>query len=263
MLAVAQNDYNPSNPPEPSKVDYCVITVTADPTEGAYVSGGGKYKVTGGSVYISTSAKNTEDYTYQFQYWTLNGEIYSYSRYFYYYCRQGGEMNFVAHYTKTPVVFDPKNPAEPSPSTAKRKYYLYLNPSLENSCSFNISSGNKYEEGASVYLRVYPNAYYKFEGWKVDGNIISTSTSFYYYMPSATTTIEAVMSEIPYDPANPMEPTGSGQTDVDNRDIATEIYGHCVAKAEAGLYDLTGRKVTRHSDGIYIKNGRKVLFPAK
>lgn len=214
----AQSDYNPPNPGEPNVIETCKITVSADPAEAAYVSGGGKYNVTGGRVYISSSTRNTEDYTYQFQYWTLNGEIYSYSRSFYYYCNKAGEMNFVAHYTKNAVVYDPNNPAEPSGTNVKRKYFLYLQPSIEGSCSFNRESGVKYAEGSSVYLRVYPNAYYKFEGWRVNGLIISTSTSFYYTIPNAHTTIEAVMSEIPYDPANPMEPSGTGQDDVDQKD---------------------------------------------
>lgn len=236
---MAQDDYNPSNPAEPSVIDYCRITVSADPAEGAYVSGGGKYKVSnGGRVYISTSARNTEDYTYEFQYWTLNGVQYTTNRNFYY-TVQKGEMNFVAHYTKKEVVYDPSNPAEPSGSVVKRKYYLYINSNIENSCSFNVESGVKYEEGKSVYLRVYPNAYYKFEGWKVNGETISKSISFYYTMPSATTTIEAVLSEIPYDPENPIDPPTTGQTDVDDTDGSRKIVTLTIGNAENENIDKT------------------------
>lgn len=237
--AIAQNDYNPTNPAEPSVIDFCKITVSADPAEGAYVSGGGKYKVAnGGRVYISTSAKNTEDYTYTFQYWTLNGVKYTTSSNFYY-TVQKGEMNFVAHYTKNEVVFDPANPAEPSGTTVKRKYYLYLGSNMEGACSFNTESGIKREEGSCVYLRVYPNAYYKFEGWKVNGSIISTSTSFYYTMPSATTTIEATFTEIPYDPESPMDPPSSGQTDVDDTDGTRKIVTLTIGNADNESVDKT------------------------
>lgn len=232
-------DYNPPNPAEPAVINYCKINVNASYPEGAYVSGGGKYKVSnGGRVYISTSARNTEDYTYQFQYWTLNGVQYTTSQNFYY-TVQKGEMNFEAHYLKKEVVYDPSNPAEPSGSTVKRKYYLFLNSNIDNSCSFNVESGIKREEGASVYLRVYPNAYYKFEGWKVNGSIISTSTSFYYTMPSAATTIEAVLSEIPYDPESPIDPPSTGSGDVDNTDGTRKLVTLTIGPSEGHDADRT------------------------
>lgn len=210
------DEYNPTNPAEPQVIDFCKIIVEADPAEGAYVSGGGKYKMGGSTsrVQITTSARNTDDWTYTFKYWTLNGEKVSENRSFYY-TLQKGNQHFVAHYEKTEVIYDPTNPAEPSGATVKRKYRLYLEPTLEGACSFNIASGEKQTEGSSLYLRVYPNAYYRFEGWRVDGEIISTSTSFYYTMPSHEARIEAVLLEIPYDPTNPTEPPSGGGEGVD------------------------------------------------
>lgn len=210
------DEYNPTNPAEPQVIDFCKIIVEADPAEGAYVSGGGKYRMGGSTsrVQITTSARNTDDWTYTFKYWTLNGEQVSTNRSFYY-TLQKGEQHFVAHYEKTEVIYDPTSPAEPSGAVVKRKYRLYLEPTLEGACSFNIASGEKQVEGSSLYLRVYPNAYYRFEGWRVDGKIISTSTSFNYTMPSHETHIEAVLTEIPYDPTNPIEPPSGGGEGVD------------------------------------------------
>lgn len=210
------DEYNPTNPAEPQVIDFCKIIVEADPAEGAYVSGGGKYRMGGSTsrVQITTSARNTDDWTYTFKYWTLNGEKVSENRSFYY-TLQKGEQHFVAHYEKTEVIYDPTNPAEPSGATVKRKYYLYLEPTLDGACSFNIASGEKQIEGTSLYLRIYPNAYYRFEGWRINGEIVSTSTSFYYTMPSHETHIEAVLTEIPYDPANPGEPPSGGGEGVD------------------------------------------------
>lgn len=215
----AQSDteeYNPVNPAEPQVIDYCKIVVEADPAEAAYLSGGGKYRMGTATtrVQISTSARNTDDWTYTFKYWTLNGEQVSTNRSFYY-TLQKGEQHFVAHYEKTEVVFDPANPAEPSGTAVKRKYRLFIEPTLDDACSFNINSGDKYTEGSSVYLTVYPNAYYRFEGWRVDSTIVSTSRSFYYTMPSHEAHIEAVLTEIPYDPQNPSEPAGGGGEGVD------------------------------------------------
>ncbi len=215
IQAFSQNeDYNPTNPQEPAAVDFCRLTVSAEPEEGAYVSGGGKYTVNGNSVYISSNARNTADYTYTFLYWTLNGEKTSYSQDFWY-TPQKGKYELVAHYEKAEVVFDPDSPQEPSATNVKRKYYLYLNSNIEGACSFNIASGDKHEEQSNFYLEVYLNSGYQFEGWKLNGNIVSTSQYFYYTMPNANTTLEACVSEIPFDPENPMEPTGTG-SNVDN-----------------------------------------------
>ncbi|MBR2291721.1 MAG: dockerin type I repeat-containing protein [Prevotella sp.] len=208
------DDFNPTSPAEPAAISFCRISVSADPEEAAYVSGSGKYTLNGNEVYISTNANNTSDYTYTFKYWTVNGEKTPYSQSFYY-TPTKGTFNFVAHYEKAEVVFDPENPAEPSSSSAKRKYYLYLKPSTEGGCSFNIDSGTKIKEGTGMYLNANINAGYTFEGWALNGTIISTDTYFYFTMPAAETTLEARVTEIPFDPESPIEPTGT-TTNVDN-----------------------------------------------
>ena len=210
---VPDDDFNPASPAEPKAVSFCRISVTADPEEGAYVSGGGKYVVNGNSVRISTSAKNTEDYNYTFLYWTLNGEQTSYSQNFWF-TPEKGTYNFVAHYQKSEVVFDPDNPAEPS-GNVKRKYYLYLTSNIEGACSFSMASGNKIIEGTKLNISAYPNTGYKFECWKKDGEVYSTNQYFSISMPSGNTTFEACFTEIPYDPDSPLEPTGPGEG-VDN-----------------------------------------------
>ena len=214
-FADPDDDFNPENPADPQVIDYCWLKVSADPEEGAYVSGEGKYRVNGSQVYISTSARNTEEYTYKFLYWTLNGEITSYSQYFYYTLTKG-KYEFIAHYDKQEVVFNPDNPLDPTLPDIKRKYRLYLTSNIEGCCTFNMASGNKVEENKSIYLSVnYQNSIYQFEGWKLDGNIISTDASMNYTMPSANTTLEACFSEIPFDPDNPMDPSSNSQN-VDN-----------------------------------------------
>lgn len=249
----AQDDFNPTNPAEPGTIDFCKISVSADPAEGAYVSGGGKYKVTGGRVYITTSARNTDDYTYTFQYWTLDGEVYSYSRNFYF-TPVKGEADLVAHYTKQEVVFDPANPAEPSASTIKRRFMLYLTQNIEGACTFNTSSGLKHEGGSSIFLRVYPSEYYRFEGWRVDGTIVSTSPSFYYTMPYAATTIEAVLTELPYDPDSPIEPPSSGQEGIDTTDPGRQLINLTIGNAANTKVDQT-RVVINEAKSVDYETG--------
>ena len=222
----ADDDFNPTNPQEPGVIDYCWLKVSADPAEGADVSGGGKYLVNGGQVYVSTNARNTADYEYIFQYWTMNGEITSYSQSFWY-TPTKGVYELVAHYEKREVVFDPTSPDEPSSSNIKRKYYLTLTSSIEGACSFSIASGNKYEEGSYIYVYAYVNDGYQFDGWKLNGELITTSTYAYFYMPSTNSTLEACVSEIPFDPDNPQEPSGnSGDVQNATRKLVDIVIGN-------------------------------------
>ena len=208
-FAASDDGYNPSAPPEPTTIDFCRLTVKADPEEGATATGGGKYKVgTGGTVRISTSAFNTEDYTYTFLYWTKNGEQYSPNQVFYY-TPEAGDVEMVAHYEKTYRPYDPTPPSEPSGGTVKRKYVLTLLSDPEGCCSFNISSGDKQEEGTPISLTAYYSTeYYEFVAWKQGDDVLSTSDSFTFTMPNATAVLKAVLKERPYDPEAPREPEG-------------------------------------------------------
>ncbi|MBP3247069.1 MAG: hypothetical protein J6M36_04200, partial [Prevotella sp.] len=76
-LMMAQGDWNPSNPPEPS-AKY-KITVSSSP-DFAYTSGTGWYSQ-GQQVWIYSSAYSTN---YKFKYWTKNGVEYSTQNSFYY-----------------------------------------------------------------------------------------------------------------------------------------------------------------------------------
>ena len=214
IAASPDDDYDPVNPDEPSAIDYCRVTVSTNYEEGAYVSGGGKYLVNGGSIYISTNANNTPDYTYNFLYWTLNGVKTSYSRDFYF-TAQKGRFNFVAHYEKVDTPFEPESPDEPSSVNVKRKYYLYITSNIEGACSFNIASGNKVQEQSQFYVEAYPNQGYQFECWKLNNQIVSNYQWFYFTMPSETANLEACFSEIPFDPESPQEPNSPGGN-VDN-----------------------------------------------
>ena len=208
-MVSAQDDFNPPNPSEPGAIDYCRVTVSADPAEGADVSGGGRYIVNGNSIYISTNARNDVNYTYVFQYWTLNGVQTSYSQSFSF-TPVKGKFNFVAHYQKIDTPFEPEDPAEPSATNVKRKYFLYLTSNIEGACSFSRASGEKVEEGSYQYVTAYPNFDYQFVGWKINGVTVSTDQSYWFTMPSAHTTLEACFTEIPFDPDSPVEPNSQG-----------------------------------------------------
>lgn len=207
----------------PDKV--CSISVSANPEEGATVSGGGKYTLNGNQVFISTNAMNTADYTYTFMYWTQNGVKTSYSQNFWFTPTEG-TFDFVAHYEKKEVEFDPDNPQEPSSTSLIRRYFLYLTTNIAGACSFNMDSGIKVREGAQLGISAHLNAGYQFEGWRLNGEIISTSTYLSYTMPNSEMILEAVVSDIPYDPETPQVPTGtSSNADKPTRQIIDLTIG--------------------------------------
>lgn len=214
LFSAPGDDFNPENPGDPQAVNFCKIIVSANPAKGAYVSGSGRYTVNGEQVYISTNANNTQDYTYTFMYWTMNGKKTNYSQDFWF-TPTKGTFEFVAHYKKTEVVFDPDNPSDPSSSTVRRRYFLYLTSSIEGACSFNMDSGNRIKENSQLDINVNLNLGYQFDGWKLNGQIISCDPYLYFTMPGEDTTLEAVISEIPFDPDSPVDPQGAGGN-VDN-----------------------------------------------
>lgn len=195
--AMAQNDYNPDNPPEPQALNR--ITVAATPVEAGYASGGGQYAL-GTKVTIRTSAKSSD---FKFLYWMENGEVYS-DKMSFTYTVESGNRTFTAVYE-----YSPESPAEPTLVSKRR---LYLNCEPEDACSFNRTSGAKAEVGTSVNVRAYANQGFAFKGWYRGSEKLSDSNPFYYSMPDEDVTLTA---RYEFDPDSPGEPVGS-QDDVDN-----------------------------------------------
>lgn len=192
QTALAQNVYNPTNPPEPQM--YYKLTTSVNISGAGYTSGSGKYKE-GDKVRINTSAYQN----YTFAYWTLNGVHYSDERSFYY--TMGHEMaEFVAHYS-----FTPSNPQEPALNLKNR---LYLTSSPEGCCSFNRTSGEKFFTDNYISVNVYANQGYEFIGWYEKGKLVSKVKSFSYYMTGdQNVTLEA---RFVYNPVSPGDPSSTG-----------------------------------------------------
>lgn len=232
------------NPSKSKAAGICTLSVSADPEEGAYVSGGGRYEVNGNAVHISTSARNTDDYTYTFLYWTQDGVRTPYSRDFWF-VPSKGTCHLVAHYQKNEVPFDPDDPAEPSGGNVKLNYYLYLTSNNEGACSFSMASGNKVLEGTELHIKAYPNPNWQFDCWKQNGTVISYSQDLSVTMPASNTTLEACFTEIPYDPDHPAVPTGpDGSTrllmnfSIGSEGAVADQTRIVVNEAKTVLYDL-------------------------
>ena len=194
---IAHYKYNPNSPGEPTEPDlpvYSTLSLSASPSAGGYfnISSGNKYEV---GTAVSLRAYNNSNFT--FKNWTENGEIISTSSSFQYVVK-AGNPSLVANFTYTPG-----NPPEPSEAQLYRKLWLNCNPS--GGGYFNVSSGNEYQEGSTVYLRAYANQWYTFKNWTIGDSIISTSSSFNYVMPEKDITLTANYT-YNYNPSNPNEP---------------------------------------------------------
>ena len=194
----AHYTYDPSNPSEPVLPDipkYSVLELISSPSDGGFfnVSSGNKYEV-GTSVQLRAY---TNSY-YTFCNWTESGEIISTSEYLQYELKDGNHT-LVANFDYTP-----SNPSEPQENVFNRKLYLDCNPSEGG--YFNISSGNKYESGTSVYLSAYSHQYYTFLNWTIGDSVISENSSFNFLMPDVDVNLTANYS-YKYSPSNPSEPS--------------------------------------------------------
>ncbi len=193
-MARAQEEFNPSNPPDP----YLKYKIVAVATEGNYTSGSGQY-VTGTQVTLNTSAANTN---YKFKYWTKDGVQYTTDEQFTY-TVEASNVRFVAVYE-----FSPENPSDPQSSN---EYRLYMIPSPEGCCSFNYTSGAKVECGENITVTASANQGYVFDGWYDESNNkVSETQSYNFIMPEATKTLTARYT---YNPSTPNDPASNMESE--------------------------------------------------
>ena len=250
----AQDDYNPTNPPDPQENLRYKVNVVSDPAEAASVSGIGKY-FEGTSVMVRYSLKTTG---FVFKHWTLNGEVYSTKQSFTY--KVGTEhANFVAHFD-----YAPTSPSDPSSSDA---YRLYLQSDPEGACSFNIDNGKKVEFDNYQLVTAYPNQNYDFVGWYDNGQLVSENISFNYLMPARKATLVARFN---FNPASPADPDGDGTQEnvqttqtgdvtkdgvINVKDVVA-LINRCLdsESTEIGLYDVTGDGKVDVKDVVQVIN---------
>ena len=206
---IAHFKYDPSSPSEPAEPSlpvYSVLTLSASPANSGYfnISSGNRYEV--GST-IDLYAYDYSNFT--FKNWTENGEVISTNRSFRY-VMKAGNPNLIANYTYTP-----SSPGEPSEAQVYHKLFLKSNPDAGG--YFNVSNGNSYQEGSTVYLCAYSNQWYHFQNWTLDGEVISTNSNFNYTMPTSNVTLTANYTYY-YNPSNPSEPSKPTDTHI-------SIYG--------------------------------------
>ena len=206
--------YNPNNPPDPMM--RFRVTVSANTDGVAYVSGGGLYAV-GATVRVSTSRR---DINYEFLYWMKDGvqidEAQSFD-----YTMTDEKVSFVAVYG-----YNPPNPGEP---TTASNYRLYVETDAEGSCTFSIASGLKMSSGQDIWVAAQDiSPGYVFLGWYKGDEQVSTTTSFWYVMPTDDVTLTA---KFVYDPENPDDPEGMNDPEV--------LRGDANGDGEVDVNDIT------------------------
>lgn len=187
-----QDDFNPSNPPEPGQPPMR-LDITVSPGDAGSVSGSGRYAA--GTQVTLRAYTNTG---FRFVNWTNSaGEELSTATTFVY-TKQEGHERLTANY-----VYDPTNPGEPDDPANIMYYQLQLNATEGGT----VSGGGRYLANKQVTLRAYPAATFDFAGWFDEvGECISTSTSYTYTTTARHRVLEARFEFNPDSPSEPSQP---------------------------------------------------------
>lgn len=157
-------------------------------------------------------------------------------------------LAFLAGSAAAKADYNPTNPPEPG------VYFTLTTRCIPQDGGYNLTSSGTHAFGSNVYLNVYPNTGYRFTGWKdEDGNVLSTSTSFNYTMPSKDVTVTATFV---YDPSNPGEPSTPVFKNESRIDFAVNPPdGGYFSGNYAGTYEVG----TNHSFSVRTNSGYRFV----
>ena len=219
-LYADDDDYDPTNPADPSDVYKFRVTVTADPP--GNVSGAGSY-TQGTTVTISTTAANQY---YTFNHWEKDGEYYSADKSFRFTVTD--HTRFVAYYDYD---YNPANPSDPS---QVYQYKLTLTSTDPAACTFSSGSTFRATAGTSVTVKCTPCNGYTFLGWYFEETLLSTSTTYTYTMPAEDVTLTAHFSD--FDPSSPTDP--EQDEDVMPDDVQNYLLGDVNGDGKVNITDI-------------------------
>ncbi len=245
----AQEDFNPTNPPEPELKHR--VSVRVSPEEAGYPYGSGYY-TSGSSVWLGSS----NVYGFEFKHWLKDGVVCDNPNGFHY-TVETADVEFVAVYEYTP-----ESPDEPM---LEEQFPLWLKCEPAEACSFNRTSGARVIRDEYVTVTAYANQGFVFQGWySGDGTKVTDYQEFNYQMPNAETTLTA---RFVFNPASPGEPDGGGQDDVDTNkkgdvdgdgtvDVsdAVGIINFFLSAVADSAYDVNGDGTVDVSDAVEVIN---------
>lgn len=176
-------EFDPVNPPEPFLGN--VVTVDVDPAGVANVSGAGTFQV-GSTVPLQTWSPKAN---YHFQYWTLNGSVFSTATHCNY-CVGDSVAHFVAHYlyiSPDTIPYNPNNPPEPYLSQ-------HVDVLIEPTDAGYVSGGGAFVEGTNTQIRVLPTSDYALDYWTANGYpLMQQNESFNYTVGDSVVVFVAQM----------------------------------------------------------------------
>ena len=144
--------YQEGDCPDTPVTNY-TINVTANPTEGGNVTGGGTFEE-GQSCTVTATANNN----YTFENWTENGDVVSANASYTF--TVNSNCNLVANFTENPpttyTVTVSANPAEGG----------------------SVTGGGSFEEGQSCTVTATTNSGYLFDNWTENGIVVSSNASY-------------------------------------------------------------------------------------
>ena len=196
--------YTPAAPGEPSeaivppKPVYAPLFLTAQPAAGGSfnIASGNNYEV-GSMVSVKANAASN----FKFVNWTKDGVEVSTANPFSHTMLAGDEANqLVANFS-----YEPGSPTEPT-ERLYHKVFLISNPA--GGGTFNVASGNEYEQGTNQTFRAYNNTWYTFTKWTVNDEEVSTNSAYTFPIPENDITLVAHFT-YNYNPGNPAEPSQS------------------------------------------------------
>ncbi len=230
--------YAPGNPGEPAqavipeKPVYAPLYLTASP------AAGGSFSIASGNSYEvgkAVSVRANPASNFRFVNWTdaTGAEVSTSATYSYTMLSADEGNSLTANFS-----YEPGNPAEP----VQRLYHkVFLLSSPAGGGTFNVASGNEYEEGTNQTFRANPSQWYAFVNWTdEDGNVVSTNANYTLTMPTEDLTLTANFI-YNYNPANPAEPAS-------------------VTTAAANVYGMTVNAVAGQtvSYPVYMENTSEI-----
>ena len=231
-----QADYNPTNPPEPGGV---TLSVRVTPAGAGSVSPGSVTVQPGTQVSFRANAYTN----YRFVEWLDAGGNRISTSYNLTYVAEDRDASFVARFE-----YSPANPTEPSTPAAKGKVTIGVNPS---GAGWTSGSGT-YDAGTTVTLSASNNTNFEFVNWTRDGEVVGTSSYFYYTVQEGDNRLIANYRYNPGNPSEPVSPAARHRLYVD-----ASPAGSCWFNITSGTKYAEGERVSvqaRCNSGYVFKN---------
>ena len=190
------NPTNPGNPQEPSTIMKYKLMVTSGKGGYANCESSSNEFVAGTSVYLYANPNSG----YKFKCWIQDGNIISSSQW-YYYTMPAKNVEIQAVFAFEPVV--PGNP-----DVIPLDYKVTVEASPSRGGNVYCSSG-EVRVGEYTYVSASPYSGYKFNGWLLDGKLVSRESYYHFEMESRNMHFTALFEFDPDAPSNPNNNPGN------------------------------------------------------